>query len=93
MNILFISEASRSKPRLKPNEILKELFVKVVIYSRARPTITSVIVNSAFHFAFHGISILPKSCQLLQEGNLLPLGFEPADSSVLVQHSTSVVQQ
>ena len=28
INIIFISEASRSKPRLEPNEILNEVLVK-----------------------------------------------------------------
>ena len=43
MNIIFISQVSRSTPRLEPNEISNEVLAKkkIGIYSRARPTITS----------------------------------------------------
>ena len=47
INFIFISEVIRSKPKLNPNDIL--INIKIIreergIYSRARPTIASLLV-------------------------------------------------
>ena len=51
MTIIFISEVSRSNPRLEPNEIFSEVLVKkeeIGIYSRARPTKTKYTISEHF---------------------------------------------
>ena len=52
INFIIISDVSRSQPRLEANEILNEVLLKdtliekeMGIHSRARPTITSLVVN------------------------------------------------
>ena len=47
MTIIFISEVSRRKPRLEPNDILNKVLVRNAetgIYCRAGPTTTSLLV-------------------------------------------------
>ena len=67
MNIIFISEVSRSKRRLEPNEIVNDILVKTANI-RARPTITSLhvfIIYLVFVCQFFFISKVSKSLDFI----------------------------